>query len=310
MLGAGSEIHPHERCPRRQDGSPAGGGAPPPRVGPSGRVGPSSSTDACQARSERSQQRESLPFPLAVDLSGSGSLCFPWLHPFMSLIQHTFSEGLAGPSLVLSLGRQGDCHKSRPAAAAVRRSRRLTCRSRPRAMGTIPLYPAWREGLEKVALGQGGRAPWRRTKCPGSSVPYASSNQVRGTSANPGCGPTVELASGSAGNPAGLEVAGMSALSLEPPPWMTVGHWPSRKEALWVLEASRSGQKEGPLSRGLVMAAELASGARLHRCFGNIEGRGRQPGDSCPSYPVTGSRPWSCPACPLIHPPRPCFRLA
>lgn len=185
-VGAGSEIHPHERCPRRRDGSPAGGGAPPPRVGPSGRVGPSSSTDARQARSERSQQRESLPFPLAVDFSGSGSLCFPWLHPFMSLIQHTFSEGLAGPSLALSLGRQGDCHKSWPVAAAVRRSRGLTCRSRPRAMGTIPLYLAWREGLGKVALGQGGRAPWRRTKCPGSSVPCASSNQVRGTSANPG----------------------------------------------------------------------------------------------------------------------------
>ena len=101
-------------------------------------------------------------------------------------------------------------------------------------------------------------------------------------------------------------MAGTSALSLEPPPWMTMGHWPSRKEALWVLEAGRTGQKEGPLSWGLVMAPELASGARLHRCFGNFEGRGRQPGDSCPSYPVTGSRPWSCPACPLIHPPHPC----
>lgn len=99
---AGSQIHPHERCPRRRDGSP-GWWRGPPSSWPLREGGTQQFNRRRQARSERSQQRESL-LPLAVDFSGSGSL-ISMAPPFTSLIQHTFSEGLAGPSLVLSLGR-------------------------------------------------------------------------------------------------------------------------------------------------------------------------------------------------------------
>ena len=186
--GAGSEIHPHEHCPRRWDGLPAGGGDPPPRVGSSGRVGPSRTTDACQARSERSQQRESLPFPLAVDLSGFGSLCFSCLHSFMS---HSFSTASArvclGQAWFLVWGTKVTVRSPGPKLLLFGGAGGLTCRSRRGPRG--PSHYAWRgvRAWGKVALGQGRRAPWRRTKCPGSSMPCASPNQVRVTSASPGC---------------------------------------------------------------------------------------------------------------------------
>lgn len=75
------------------------------------------------------------------------------------------------------------------------------------------------------------------------------------------------------GNPYGLEVAGVSA---QPgaPPLMTVGHWPSRKEApLGRWRLAGQGRKKGTIVSGPIMAVELASGARLHRCFGNIGGQ-------------------------------------
>lgn len=88
----------------------------------------------------------------------------PPLHE--SFIQHSLSEGLTGPSLVLSLGHQGDCHKSWPEAAAVRRSRWTYLQVASRAMGTIPLCPAWREGLGKGGLGPGQEGSMEEDEVP------------------------------------------------------------------------------------------------------------------------------------------------
>lgn len=152
-------------------------------------------------------------------------------------------------------------------------------------MGTVPLYPAWREDRGKGGRGPGAGGPHRGDQVPRVLCALRLPRPGQGDQCQPRMlHPLLSWAQGLRG--AQLRPGGSRHVCSLPgaPPWMTMGHWPSRKETFWALEAGRTGQKEGPLSWGLVTAPELASGAHLHRCFGNIEGRGRQPGTAVPCF--------------------------
>ena len=75
---------PHELRPRRRDGGMGWWRGPSSyRALGVGGTQPNSA-HSCQARSERTEQREILPFSLAVDFSGFGSCCFLGICPFVN----------------------------------------------------------------------------------------------------------------------------------------------------------------------------------------------------------------------------------